>query len=316
MKRWFFALIFIISLVFPWASVRAQTALEIDQLQIDIWPEFDRPEVLVIYHIIISPTSTLPAQVTLRIPKEVASPYNVAMKDVDGMLYNLKYDQVIDGNWLKLSFTAASAELQIEYYDPRLTIANTTRNFDYQWPGDYRVNNMSLRIQQPYNASGLQVTNAALKISGTTLGDDGLTYYMLPIDGSIEAGTTFDVPFTYTKPDATLSSSQAPVKAVQTSTGNASLASGLTPTNNILIIGLAAGAILILVGFVWYLNQRRLVSSMAMASNRRRHINPPKPQNGDPVTASDNIYCHQCGKRANSQDAFCRSCGARLRNSE
>ena len=314
--RWFFAFIFVMSFALPWNSAQAQTPLEIDQLQVDIWPEFDKPEVLVIYHIVIAANSTLPAQIALRIPKEANSPYNVAMKDVDGMLYNVKYDQAVDGNWLKISFTAASTELQIEYYDPRLTFDNTTRQFVYQWPGDYRVQNMNLRIQQPYNASGMQLTNGALKIASSALGDDNLTYFSVPIDGSIEAGTTFDVPFTYTKPDAVLSSSQAPVQAVKTSTRSAALGSGLTVSNNTLMIGLAAGAVLILAGFIWYLNQRRLIDSAATSGNRRRHVNSPKPRNNDLASTSATIYCHQCGKRATAQDAFCRSCGARLRNSE
>ena len=314
MKRWFFAFVFIISFVFTGASVQAQTPVEIDQLQVDIWPEFDRPEVLVIYHIIISANSTLPAQISMRIPRRANSPYNVAMKDVDGMLYNLQYDQTIEGDWSKISFTAASTELQIEYYDPSLTIDGTTRNFVYQWPGDYRVLNMNLRIQQPFNASNLQLTNGTLKIANGALGDDGLTYYSVPIDGMIEAGTTFDVPFSYTKPDAVLSSSQAPVQAVKTSTGNATLGSSLTPANETLLIGLAAGAVLILIGFIWYLNQQRLMASAAMSNNRRRHSNVPKHGSGDPFSTGDTIYCHQCGKRASTQDAFCRSCGTRLRS--
>ena len=313
MKRWFFAFVIIFSFAFTGASVHAQTPLEIDQLQVDIWPEFDRPEVLVIYHIIISANSTLPAQISIHIPRAANSPYNVAMKDVDGMLYNLQYDQAVEGDWLKISFTAASTELQVEYYDPGLTIDGTTHQYVYQWPGDYRVLNMNLRIQQPFNANGMQLTNGALKIGSSALGDDGLTYYSVPIDGTIEAGTTFDVPFSYTKPDTVLSSSQAPVQPVKTSTGNASLGSNLTPANETLLIGLAVGAVLILVGLIWYLNQRRLMVSAAMTNNRRRHINSPKPRNDDPVSTGDTIYCHKCGKRATTQDAFCRSCGARLR---
>lgn len=316
MQRWFITIFFVITMVFPWTSVQAQTPLEIDQLQVDIWPEFDRPQVLVIYHIVISANSTLPAQVSFRIPKEVNSPYNVAMKDVDGMLYNVKYDQVVEGNWLKISFTAASTELQLEYYDPRLTIDGTNRQFVYQWPGDYRVLNMNIRIQQPFNAAGMQLTKGSLKIANSALGDDGLTYYSVPIDGAIEAGTTFDVPFSYSKPDTILSSSQAPVQAVKTSTGSATLGSSLMPSNNVLLIGLAVGAVLMLIGFIWYLNQRRLMASIAMTNNRRRHGNMPKTRDDLPVNTSESIYCHQCGKKAAPQDAFCRSCGTRLRSSD
>lgn len=314
MKRWFFALIYLVCLALPLRDVQAQTPIEIEQLQIDIWPEYDRPEVLVIYHIVIAANSPLPAQVSLRIPRAAQAPFNVAMKDVDGMLYVIKYDQVTEGDWLRITFMAASTELQVEYYDPALVINGSTHQYTYQWPGDYRVRNMNVRIQQPFNASGMRLTKGSLKIDSAAQGEDNLMYYSVPIDGVIGAGTSFDVPFSYTKNDALLSSDHAPVQAVKTAAGAAALASGSTPPSSMIWVGLAIGAVLILLGIVWGMNQRRLTNAMTTSSGRRRHLAPSNHLAGEPpVDNSQSVYCHQCGKRASQEDAFCRSCGTRLR---
>ncbi len=221
MKRWFIAALLVFGLTIPWVRVRAQTPLEIDTLQIDIWPEYDKPDVLVIYHLTIAGSSTLPAQMSLRIPKPANAPANLAMKDVDGLLYNLKYDQTVDGNWLRISFTAPSADIQLEYYDPSLKRDGNTRQYDFVWPGDYRVHNMTLRIQQPVNATDLKLAKNTLTMDSGTKGDDGLVYYIVPVSGTGEAGMSFDVSFGYNKPDSILSSTttQGPVK-VGTVTGS------------------------------------------------------------------------------------------------
>lgn len=321
MKRWFIALVFIITIAAPWVRVQAQSALEIERLQIDIWPEYDKPAVLMIYRMTIAASSTLPAQVSLRIPKAAGSPYNVAMKDVDGMLYNLKYDQIADGEWLRINFTSAAAEVQLEYYDPGLTFNGAVRQFQYAWPGDYKVRNLLARIQQPINATDMQLAKGAQIMDNGQRLEDGLTYYTIPLDGTIEAGTTFKLQFSYNKPDSILTSSQIPSQPVRTPTNGALLSSGITADSSTLYIGLGLGFVLVLAG-LWYLNQQRQTNIRVAASSRRRHAANPGAAASVPSkvrretaaeTAGESIYCHQCGKRAGPGDAFCRACGSRLR---
>ncbi len=323
MKRWLIALVLVITVGAPWIRVQAQSALEIERLQVDIWPEYDRTDVLMIYRITIAASSTLPAQVSLRIPKAAGSPYNVAMKDVDGMLYNLKYDQVADGNWLRINFTSAAAEVQLEYYDPGLSINGAARQFEYAWPGDYKVRNMLVRIQQPINATDMQLAKGAQIMDNGQRLEDGLTYYTIPLDGIIDTGTTFKLQFSYNKPDSILTSTQMQSQPVRTPTNGSIVASGITADTSTLYIGLGVGLLLILVG-VWYLNQQRVSAVRVNANARRRHVptitlasalSLSNVQRETPAeTAGESIYCHQCGKRAGPGDAFCRACGSRLRS--
>jgi hypothetical protein len=66
------------------------------------------------------------------------------------------------------------------------------------------------------------------------------------------------------------------------------------------------GGALIIAGVVagvsmWRNNSRRSPGS------RKRHERPREEKEAEV------IYCHECGKRAQPGDVFCRTCGTRLR---
>lgn len=134
MKRWMVALIFLLMFV-PASSVRAQVSNEVvfDKVQVNIWPEYDRAGVLVIYRMTLAAATSLPAQVTVRIPISAEKPYNLAMRDVDGLLYNLDYTLADDGGWITVKFTTPSAEFQMEYYDAGITRNGLEHKFEYMW---------------------------------------------------------------------------------------------------------------------------------------------------------------------------------------
>ena len=315
MKRWFIAAILVIGLAIPWVGVLAQTPIEIDTLQVDIWPEYDKPDVLVIYHLTIAASSTLPAQVSLRIPRVTNGPSSLAMKDVDGLLYDLKYDQAVDGDYIRVNFTAASTAIQLEYYDPSLVRNGNSREYNFHWPGDYMVHNMSLRLQQPVNASGMQLDKTTLKMGAGAKAEDGLIYYNVPIDGTIASGQDFDIAFSYNKPDSVLSSNQAPVQPVRTVTGNASITNGLVvPTNTLIWIGVGVGLLLVFVGVLWYINLQRMDPATLSANRRRHNATVSFRQPTAMLIDNEAVYCHNCGKRASPSDAFCRACGTKLHN--
>jgi hypothetical protein len=69
-------------------TVLAQDDVSFSKLEIDLWPEYDRPEVLVIYRISLDPAASLPADLTLRIPVD-AQVNAVAARQADGGLFNI-----------------------------------------------------------------------------------------------------------------------------------------------------------------------------------------------------------------------------------
>lgn len=96
MRRWFTALALVIAL---WASfsAQAQGELRLSSVSVDVWPEYDQPAVLVIYHISMPANTTLPVILNLRIPAQ-AEAYAVATSDPVNGLLNAPYDRTVKGH--------------------------------------------------------------------------------------------------------------------------------------------------------------------------------------------------------------------------
>jgi len=296
----FLAIVSIIILSIPTIAY-AQEDIKIGRLQIDIWPEYDRPDVLVIYRIVLSPENALPAKMEFRIPLEANKPLNLAAKDADGMLYNLDYTTRIEGDWIWVSFTTPSQEIQLEYYDPRLLKTDLTREFEYRWPGDYTVEETVIQIQEPINTTRMEISP---DLGEGVPGNDGLTYYISSI-GSLDQNTPFSIQIEYDKTDDTLSSSQVPVfpsePIGQQTQGRTSLGEVIPWVLGVL------GAVMIVGGGFWYWHTGRDIQKTRKKQRQARTLDDEEKT--QPETA---IYCHKCGKRAADGDLFCRVCGTKL----
>jgi len=304
MNRTAAILILILVFLVPTYRANAQSNVVFDRMMIEIWPEYDRPDVLVIYRITLDASTTLPAQVSLTLPREAGTPYNVAMQDLDGLLYNQPYNTEVLDDSQKITFTTSAAGLQIEYYDPRLTKDGADRQFTYAFDSEYPINNLSISVQQPINATNMQILPS---FGAGAVKEDGLTYYTNDI-GKVGSGTHLSVQVSYTKTDDQLSVGLQPVQPSQplsASSNNPTSAVDLLPW----ILG-GIGVVLLGGGIIWFVLTRNRIAAAGTA--RRRHRSIAEPRRIEPVEVAA-IYCHQCGKRASSGDVFCRTCGTRLR---
>lgn len=300
-RRFIFILVLLGLLAAP--SAQAQSSTPVESLVIQVLPEFDRPDVLVIYRLTLAASVSLPAQVSLRIPRAAGAPYNVAWEDVDGLLYNLAYTTEVRGDWLQITFTTPSANIQVEYYDPRLEREQTLRKFTYEWNGDFKVENLVVSVQQPASAEKMQAYpgfDAGQRLS------DGFIYFTNMV-GKVEAGVTFRVNLRYEKADDSLSVGMLPVQPAQPLDDNTP---GRTTSSALLpVFLLVIGGVLLVVLVSWFLIRR---DRDGISPGRRyRHKRPVAARMAEEV--SHVVYCHQCGRRAESGDLFCRSCGVRLR---
>lgn len=300
MHHWLLVILAWVSLVSP-LRVNQQSALQAENMLIDLWPEYDRAEMLVIYRLSLAADTRLPAELTLRIPKAAGEPFNVAMQE-NGALYNLEYNTHSDGDWLEIRFITPSLQVQVEYYDPRLNRSLQERSYEFRWPGGLAVRNMAVQIQQPINATNMKITP---NMGQGATGKDGITYFQYDV-GNIDADTSFTISLRYIKPDNTLTFGAGggvePVQPVDAQT------SGRTSFFSLLPWALAGlGVLLIAGGAYWYWQSGRWI----IAPSRHRHRT--KQSEGNLLQPDGDIYCHQCGKRAEPTDVFCRSCGTRLR---
>jgi hypothetical protein len=297
------SLLFLLSLAF-FGAAQAQGELPLSLVEADLWPEFDRPTMLVIYRITLSPQAALPAELRLRLPTAAGAPNAVASKQPDGSLITIPYTQEAAGEWTWLVFQAPSPELQIEYYDPDLVKDGSSRHFVYTWPGDYAVESFNVEVQQPVGASEMRIKPG---MADGKPGSDGLMYYQLDV-GQLQEGQPVEITVDYQKTGDELSANSAPIEPsgplTGASTGRLSMTQALP-----WVLGFL-GVTLIVGGGVWY-----WLSGRGKAQEER----PPRPRHrpsarAEPLEeAGGHVYCHQCGKRASSGDLFCRACGTQLR---
>ena len=308
--RLFIGFLILFCLAGPVTTAVAASKMTIAKLQVDIWPEFDRPNVLVIYHMTLSPDTSLPATMTLHIPSQTGGPYNLAMKDADGLLYNLDYKTpVIENGLLAITFTTPTPEIQMEYYDPALKRQGNTRTFEYRWSGDYTVQAFTVVVQQPTTATNMQFQP---NMGPSSKAADGFNYFT-KIVGPVDETSPVFIHLTYDKPDNNLSSTSQPVQPVQPVTPNTS---GRISFIDALpwaigsLVGVVVGAGLL---YYWQLLKKRREIG-AYRRDRHRHQSPR--QAGTAASSRTVVYCHQCGRMANPGDVFCRACGARLRQQQ
>lgn len=294
-----FSLLLILFAVFP---ARAQGTLQLAEVSVNLWPEFDRPTMLVIYHITLASGTSLPADVGLSIPARAGAPNAVATRQPDGSLLNAIFTSQVQGAWLRLSIQATTLELQVEYYDPGLEKEGKNRHFTYEWPGGYAVSKFLIEVQQPMGATNLRFSPS---LGAGRQDQNGLVYYNQDI-GALAEGQAFKVTLDYEKADDTLTSNQVGIEP------SGSLGEDAASWQNIQsilpwILGLV-GVGLIVGGGIWYWQTGRQKASPTPRRRRRK----PVDEAADSETVGT-VYCHQCGKRASPGDRYCRLCGTQLR---
>lgn len=292
-------------LAFPGTSRAQSNANHLSALEVDLWPEFDRAEMLVILKITLAQDVSLPAALEIRVPSN-STVWAVAEQQVTNLV-TVSYEQRAEGDWKVISLTATVPEVQIEYYDPALVISNGSRHFEYTWPSGFTIDTLGMVVQQPFDASGMTI-NPNLGV-GTVNQTDGLTYYSAQV-GSLQQDKPFQATVDYQKASDKLSSESIQVQPAQPLGSNETGGSSTNlPTNAIwLIVAGAVGLAMIIGGATWYIISSRKDSE---PSPRRRRAAQRIETAAD---ASDEaIYCQQCGKRAASGDRFCRQCGSKLR---
>jgi hypothetical protein len=284
----------------------AQQAITFSTVEVDLWPEFDQPEMLVIYHLTLSSEVSLPANVTIQIPTHVGEPHAVAVRQADGALFTVQFQRTVRDQWADISLTATTPDIQLEYYDPNLQKDGNLRTFTFQWPGNSQVDSLLINVQQPFSATNVQIDPA---LGAGILRSDGLTYYSGDVISYL-GSSVFELKISYEKSNDDLSVMDIQVQPSspidETITGQSEPVQTYLPW---LLGGL--GVLLIVGGGVWYWQSGRRQPAKSKPRERRR----ADAAASQPVLDETNqIYCHQCGKRAGAGDRFCRVCGTRLRS--
>jgi len=275
------------------ASGAAANNARLENMQIEIWPEYDRPAALVILRGELAGDVALPAAVSLRIPASTGGPAAVAFtSEKGGKLLNLAHDRANAADFITLRFTVPGRFFHVEFYD-RIASGTGERTYKYLWPGDLAVNWLDLVVQEPAGASGVGVKPDLVESSA---GPDGLRYRSAQL-GPAERGKPVAIEIRYTKTDPRTSAQilnlNAPAPVPQAGPAPLAAPSPGPKEPSWFFPALGAAALLVAAaaaGFVlWW--------------RRREHAGP----------AASAGYCSKCRNEVVAGDRFCSKCGAPLK---
>lgn len=315
--RWALVAVFVMGFAWLRLPVLAQDAepLRLSALEIALWPEFDKPEVLVIIQGRLADDVPLPAELTLTMPQEAGEPHAVAWVDEAGQLLNAEYVVQVEGDATKITYTSLEGRgFQFEYYLDALQIEGERRHFTFRYRLDTSVDDLMLELQQPSGAANVVLNPPPVE---TSPGFAGLTYHRLPL-GAMDVGQTVEWRVSYDKSDSRLSAealstdSPGPV-----ATPAAALPSGTGTTAGALVV--AGVALALAVATFWLLNSRQPAKSRQLKP-RSQEAKLPRPKKrkdrkgARPLvhsTEPTHGFCHRCGAPLKEDALFCHRCGTR-----
>lgn len=290
---------------------QAQEAPRLLNLEIALWPEYDRPDLLVIYRGLLTSGTPLPLPVEIRIPTNAGQPSAVAYLGDTGQTLNQPYTTRVEGESLVVSFELSSLGFQLEYYAPLETDSSGQRAYTFQYTADYAIEAFSLEVQVPAAAENYALDPAEGTVTRQT---EGLTYQSLQA-GALAQGEVRSWTLTYENPSGALTIAVLPpVEVVQTP------APAPQEEDNaaVLIFAVAFVALLAVgVGAFWLGKHTQPAPEPVVAPPRRRRgsgrgtstpVGPPSAPRG-----ADVLFCYRCGTELRPDAEFCHKCGAEIR---
>jgi len=266
-------------------SGAAKNAPRLERMQIEIWPEYDRPAALVILKGELAGDVALPAALAIRIPASAGGPAAVAYAAaMTGPLFNLPYDRSAAPGFILLRFAVPERFFHVEFYDP-LATGTPERSYRYLWPGDLPVGALHVIVQEPAAARGVSIQP---ELGQWSDGTDGMRYRAAQL-GPVEQGKSLSIEIRYAKSDPRTSVEILKAGVPLSSPASVTSTEERDAFRRFMATGafalLAAGAALVY--FLWW---------------RRR----PGASAGE---AGGGTFCAQCGHALAPGDRFCPKCG-------
>jgi hypothetical protein len=300
---------------------RAQAPTPLATMSIALWPEYDRPEVLVIFHGSVPEDAPLPAAVSFNLPAGVESVHAVAYLDQEqGSLVNIQPYEFVSGDQGKvLSFATPARQFQFEYYSRELLDINQAeRTLSFSFTPSADIGSLTLEVQQPINT---QTFTSDPPPSVTETRSDGLKYALYDF-GQVSRGDARSLEATYTRTGDQLSSTALGSVSLPPPEQQPVEVGGSGATDQLGPILIAVGVLLLIAALgYWFWSQRAVVApepARQQPSPRPRRPaaqGRPAPRAAHPPEAEEKpaTYCHRCGTKFREDALFCHACGAERR---
>lgn len=306
MKR--FVLSLVVGLALLAGVTQAQERPTLSSMDISLWPEFDRPEMLVIYRGLFAADTPLPVPVEFRIPASAGQPNAVAYVGEGGERLNQPYTTRSEGDELIVSFELPTLGFQLEYYTALDVDSAGQREFAFTYPADYATTELRLDAQVPLGAQGFAIDPPATSVTQET---DGLTYHLVSA-GPLAQDEAQSWTITYQKSDSALTADSlaqagAPDEAVPPPAET-------EDSSTVLIFVIAFVALLAVGGTAFWLGRHTQPTPepLSQAAKQRKRRGSGK---GEQALEGGTTFCHQCGALLRYDSEFCHKCGTAIRGS-
>lgn len=285
---------------------QAQEPPALATLRISVWPEFDRPDVLVIYRGLLADDTPLPAPLEIRMPIDVVTPSAVAFVDESGERLNLDYTMRVDGNQRVVSFELPSLGFQVEYYDALPVRDAGQRSYTFDYEAHYAVEQLGVEFQVPLTAGDFQLEPPADSVITES---DGLVYHLVEA-GPLAPGERRSWTLSYEKDNADLTFPA--LQGQQTPAVQPTQAAPVQEDTSTVLIFIIAFVALVTVGAAAFWLGRRTASEGEPAVEAAF---PARKKRQDLGRGTD-AYCHKCGAQLRADSEFCHKCGTAVRGAD
>jgi hypothetical protein len=274
----------------PLAGARGQGPVTtLENLAIFIWPDYDRPSVLVLLTGTLAGDEPLPAVVTVPLPEDAQLNAVARIDSQERMVDDIPYSTDA-GN---LTLTTPDPRFQVEYYLP-YRVEDGQHVFRLTWLSDLSVERLEATVQRPRAAASLLTEPTAIQVLE---GQDGLAYMRLPAQ-VVPPGQPYTLTVRYPMASTQLSVDRPPGGRGAPAAAPAAPGSAPAPAFGWPALAAVIGVGLISALATWWLMRVRCAPAAGSTAEREEEV--------------ARRYCHACGRPVAREDRFCCDCGASL----
>lgn len=270
----------------------AVTDTRINTMEVEIWPEYDDPRVLLIYRGTMPPDQSLPTDFTFVVPSDAQVHMAGAIGPNGEHVHGLFQERDRGDGMKEIFYSLEHPSFYMEFYYDPFTGAEQ-REFRYPLVSPFPIADLKVSVQQPLRATGFGITPTTTNV---VQDQKGFSYYIVSL-GEVPAGEERSVSVAYRKTD------REPSVAGQQAGG------GVPEPQRRTMKSILVGVGVLLIGVVGYGLFVAFQRKNARSGRGRVNAASPAPARPRQARGESSRFCTQCGAEIDGTDKFCSGCG-------